>query len=245
MDEVNTWFSKATRGLIQSVISKHSRFKVLIANVLYFKAKWKVQFDPVLTSCEKFTTHKGDCKTVAMMGQYGRTYKVKVYEGLFKAIRLDYEGDSFYSIAVLPDKGVAFEQLLNKGNELVDCKDAKTRFEHVKVALELPQFKVESSVKMVEYLQEQGVETAFTPAADFSRMSDSWLYISDVIHKVVVKADEYGTEAAAVSAVEFVDCGVVPEPEWMELYFNRPFLFLICHEQTNAILIAGAVLDPR
>ncbi len=48
----------------------------------------------------------------------------------------------------------------------------------------LPKFKVSSSLSLTGVLGQLGVKDAFGGAADFSRMSKSPMFISDVVHKV-------------------------------------------------------------
>ena len=68
------------------------------------------------------------------------------------------------------------------------------------------------------------------------------LYVQDVVHQGFVSVDEKGTEAAAATAVVV---GVTSAPPPAELVLDRPFVFLIVHEPTGAMLFAGAVTDPR
>ncbi len=51
--------------------------------------------------------------------------------------------------------------------------------------LYLPKFRVDSSMSLTHTLQQLGVREAFkAQAADFSRLSEQPLFISDVVHKV-------------------------------------------------------------
>jgi serpin B len=89
------------------------------------------------------------------------------------------------------------------------------------------------------------METAFTSEADFSGISPDPLRISDVQQQAIVKVDELGSEAAAVTTVTvvFVLAGV-PSPPPFQMIVNRPFLFFIEDDQAETILFAGVVLDP-
>ena len=70
------------------------------------------------------------------------------------------------------------------------------------------------------------------------------LLISDVIHKAFVDVNEEGTEAAAATAVIMAGSapGVPAPPKVFKA--DHPFLFLIRHEKTGAILFMGRVTDP-
>jgi serine protease inhibitor len=89
-----------------------------------------------------------------------------------------------------------------------------------------------------------GMELAFDPQqADFSRLGqapEGNLFISKVLHKTFLKIDEKGAEGAAVTSV---GVGVTSLPP--SIRFDRPFLFLIRHKDTGAILFAGKMEAPE
>ena len=59
---------------------------------------------------------------------------------------------------------------------------------------------------------------------------------------VVIGGGHAGTEAAAATALSFEESGP-PEPELI-VQADRPFLYLIRHVSTGAVLFAGQVTDP-
>ncbi len=54
--------------------------------------------------------------------------------------------------------------------------------------------------------------------------------------------DEKGTEAAAVTSMDFLTSGP-PEPD-LRIVADRPFLWAITHQDTGSILFVGRLLDP-
>ena len=54
-----------------------------------------------------------------------------------------------------------------------------------------------------------------------------------------------GTEAAAATAVSMGLCAVRPATEPVVFKADHPFLFFIKDRDTNAVLFAGRVLDPK
>ena len=109
--------------------------------------------------------------------------------------------------------------------------------------MRFPRFKVESDMQLGPMLAARGMHLAFTDGADFGAMSNTGLSIEKVIHKTFIEVNEEGTEAAAVTAVVMSRCLPPPEPVF-DMVCNRPFLFLMRHERTKAIIFAGAVLKP-
>ena len=121
-----------------------------------------------------------------------------------------------------------------------------------KVAIGFPKFKFETKYFMANDLAEMGMPTAFNyPQADFTGMSPATtqspngeLYIGEVIHQAFVEVAEYGTEAAAATAVVMKAGSAGPDPELKIFNANHPFIFLIQDKKTGEILFMGRVSDP-
>src|SRR5690606_18261841 len=107
---------------------------------------------------------------------------------------------------------------------------------------------------MTKNLSGMGMELAFTPKADFSRMVDSTdpdlqLFLALVIHKATLKVDEQGTVAAAVTGAFPAPSAAPPiettRPFHPEFHADRPFLMVIRDKETGDILFMGRINDPR
>ena len=119
----------------------------------------------------------------------------------------------------------------------------------VDVKVWLPRFKFTRPTELADTLAKMGMSDAFDAGrADFRGMTDDpqGLVISRVIHKAFVEVDEEGTEAAAATAVVARGAGAAPvrPPEPKEFRADHPFLFVIRHEATGAVLFVGRVEDP-
>lgn len=89
-----------------------------------------------------------------------------------------------------------------------------------------------------------GMPLPFSDGADFTGMSGTRdLSISAVEHKARVDADEQGTEAAAATGVVVRLSAALPsEPPTFRA--DHPFVFLLRHNPTGAILFMGRVANP-
>ncbi|MCP3939089.1 MAG: serpin family protein, partial [Actinomycetia bacterium] len=67
-------------------------------------------------------------------------------------------------------------------------------------------------------------------------------FLAGAVHGADITVDELGTEAAAATALGFVESGS-PQPE-IVVAADRPFFYLVRHVGTGAILFAGQVTDP-
>ena len=89
-------------------------------------------------------------------------------------------------------------------------------------------------------------ELAFSDEADFGGIGEEPLKISEVVHKAFVEVNEEGTKAAAATAVGMVLCAAAMPPVKPKVFkADHPFLFFIRDRNSNAVLFAGRVLDPR
>ena len=67
-------------------------------------------------------------------------------------------------------------------------------------------------------------------------------FLSKVAHKAVVKVNEAGTEATAVTVG--LRGGGGPPPDLVKFTADHPFTFFIMEELSGVIVFAGHVLDP-
>ena len=98
-----------------------------------------------------------------------------------------------------------------------------------------------------------GVKAAFrNQDADFDKMIDKKLeafriYVSEIYHDAWIDVNEEGTEAAAAtSTVHFsFGCSAPARSMPAEFHADHPFLFMIVHNESRSILLAGWISNPK
>ena len=89
---------------------------------------------------------------------------------------------------------------------------------------------------------------AFSPVdADFSGITGKKnLFVSEAVHKAFVEVNEEGAEAAAATAIVVMKASPAKEspPPPPVFRADHPFLFLIRHKPSGAILFLGRVTNP-
>jgi len=245
-DAVNAWASKNTKGMIPQVIVA-SDFPALtglvLTNAVYHKGEWQVRFDPKKTAAQAFHSPSGPVN-VRMMFQ--RT-KMQYAEGPgWQAVLLPYKDGDMSMLVVLPGEGKLDE--FEAGLGVAKLSDILGALGMREVLLKLPRFTVEGWYTLNDPLISLGMASAFDPkTADFSGIDGSPdLWIHKVRHRARVEADEKGTEAAAATVV-LAEAKGAPAPEQRPVEFtcDRPFLFIIRHNTTGAVLFLGRVSDPQ
>ena len=109
------------------------------------------------------------------------------------------------------------------------------------VTLTLPSYDFESELSLNDLLVSMGLTKAFCPAGDYSGISEGGgLCIGQAVHKAMIKVDEEGTEAAAVTMVA-MPASIMEE---VVMKVDRPFIFAIISRESGLILFLGQVLNP-
>ncbi|KAF8058931.1 SERPINI1 [Scenedesmus sp. PABB004] len=250
---VNAWAANATRGLVPAAVPEDVRFKLLLANAVYFFGSWEIPFNKSDTQPGNFTTPDGNVIQVHMMHRSWTGIKqnesrqvLQLEGGGFRAVKLPYRGSSLSAIFVLPNASYASlgdaAAALDLGALLEFGPSGPWSAAAPPAPLYLPRFKVGGSpLRLKTALEGLGMTAAFDPdAAEFGRLSPQPLFIEDVIHTAVVEVDEEGTEAAAVTIVPFGPTAVLAEP----LVFDRPFFMLLADERPGTLLFIAAVETP-
>ncbi len=240
---INGWINDKTNGLIDEMIEEIGPEVVMyLINAIYFKADWTIQFDPDDTRDESFTTGTGERMDVPMM-------RVKDAFGYFandtwQVVNLPYGSGDFSFTAFLP----------NDHNNLSEFAGSLTRqaFESITSSLEedtvsvyMPRFDIDFDFEdIMDDLIDLGLTLPFDPfIADFSRINpEEQLFISDVMHRAVIKVDEEGSEAAAVTVIEISRTSTGPVE--LSIRLDRPFLFFIRENSSNTILFMGKYAGP-
>ena len=108
------------------------------------------------------------------------------------------------------------------------------------VDLRLPRFETKYHIKLNDILSAMGMPSSFDPAkADFLGMSQYALCLSFVQQDAVIKVDEEGTEAAAISSAGMMKNTSIGPSEPVSFHADHPFLYLITEASSGAILFAG------
>ena len=246
--QINDWVAEETKGLIKDVIPPGAideLTRLALVNAIYFKAAWGIPFDATATSDRPFHLLDGSERDVPMMRQQSRL-RYAAGDG-FQAVDLPYAGGQVAMTVLVPDSG-RFEEFQDSLDGpsfrgIVESLDRR------QVRLSMPRFEMESSFSLTGALQAMGMTDAFDgQSADFSGMDGRscgggvCLVISNVVHKAFVSVDEEGTEAAAATAVLVGVTSADPDAP-IELVIDRPFLFVIRHQGTGAVLFLGRVLE--
>ena len=244
LERINGWVSRETRGKIPRVLEEPLRGDdvLLLVNAVYFKGRWKDEFDKQATRERPFHLASGGRRSVPMMSRTGGYRHLRAAG--FQVVRLPYKGDRFAMYVFLPDSGSSLASLY--AGAWVDRLDS---LRPADVHVVLPRFTLRYSADLAAPLAEMGMPSAFDQVqADLSRMlpreylAGQNAYISKAKQDVYVEVNEEGTEAAAATSITVSVTSAPPPP--IEFVVDRPFVAVIRDDATGALLFIGQVVDP-
>jgi serpin B len=211
---------------------------MLLINAIYFKGKWKSEFDKDKTITASFYKPSGTV-SVSMMEQKS---DFKVYDGNgFILGEFPYGQGNFVMDIILPDDNNGINTLLPSVTNAAFTGWLNQSASH-KVNLSLPRFKYGFKKQLKDVLTDMGMGIAFTDGADLTNIADASLLINEVTHQSFIETNEEGTEAAAVTIVDVGTTSVGPDP--VTFNADHSFLYIIRETTTNTILFMGKVADP-
>jgi serpin B len=242
--KINDWVSTRTRARIRELFAPgglDASTRLVLANAVYFKGKWEEPFADAATREAPFDPGTGRKVAARFMNQRHRFGYAETPE--LQLLEMPYEGDELSMVVLLPRNvgGLAALEATLTGSKMADLLASAASRE---VSVSFPKFELTSAFDLDENLRAMGMSAAFSrQAADFSGMTDAGkLFIGVVVHKAYVDVDEEGTEAAAATGVGMVLTSMPAHPT--SFVADHPFLFLIRHRASGAILFLGRVVDP-
>jgi len=244
---VNEWVEENTNGFLNGfdeVIVDPLTFY----NLVYFKEKWMDEFEKARK--ESFTTPSGneqvdmmklkDGNGVRYIGNYSREHNIG-YEG----VRIKYRDVNASMICLMSDNR---EEHVYDWYEKLPKKlwlEIMNSSKNSDVEIYLPKFEVENEYELNDVIMSLGIQLPFDRVnANLSRINPNAtrLYVERTRQKAKIKTDEKGTEAAAVTEMQFRYASVNRNTV---VRFNRPFMYMVMDDTLNVPLFMGIVNNPN
>lgn len=250
---INSWVEQQTERRIRDLLPAQGvtdQTRLVLVNALYFLADWAQAFKPERTHPARFHLSPSSPIDVPTMVA-GNTWRFAQADG-FQALELPYRGGHFSFLVLRPD-AVDGLPALERTLDATRLARLAAALAPTAIVLALPKFEIDApeSLALAEPLRALGLEIAFDPQrADFTGLANprdprERLRLSNVYHKVFVRVDERGTEAAAATAVTMDRAGGPPPSPPRQFTVDRPFLFLVRDNASGLVLFLGRVVDPR
>ncbi len=233
---INAWVGEQTEGLIPQLLPDgiiDDQTVLVLTDAIYFKAQWQTVFGKYENVTDSFTLLDGSTTQVEYLRELELTDRRGAGDG-FMGAEIPYVGGNFSMLVIVPDQGRFTEIRDRLDQELLDEIDAT--FTTGPFELLIPKWASNTQLDLLAWLQGIGAAPGRYPGIT----PDAFL--AAAVHGADITVDEWGTVAAAATALAFELSGP-PEPE-LTIKADRPFLYLIRHRPTGLVLFAGQVTDP-
>ncbi len=244
-EALNSWVKKQTHGKIAQLFKDgdlDSSTILVLANAVYFTAKWKYQFDPKWTRDAAFSASDGSVTNVPFMSMdttYTHVALPNSTTSTYQAVQLPYAGDRLAALVIMPRSGSLTSFV--DGLTGPSLQHIVSQLAPTKVRLKLPKIHLEQYTNLKTTLIGLGMPRAFSDAAELSALTPVAAKVQSAVQRTYLDVDEAGTEAAAVTGISVVPLSLVPGED---LTFDHPFLFLIRDTVTGTILFSAEVQHP-
>jgi len=145
-----------------------------------------------------------------------------------------------YMIAVLPAPGVEITQL----EQELAAKPAEldALMQRQIGVVTMPVFDIDYESHLSPIIQALGIREPFRGLEGITTIKNSRL--TDVAQKIDIHVDKQGIRANAETVAGIVLGGLMAGQQPFHVVLDRPFLFLIRDQTTNALLFIGVLMDP-
>ncbi|XP_055610313.1 serine protease inhibitor 2-like [Uranotaenia lowii] len=245
--KVNEWCSEITRGHLSDLVDEDSikNAVMVIANVLFLKASWRSSFQEELSHDRPFQTTLNQWIEAPFMEQTDIYEYWDDQELQLEMLRLPYKGRHFSMIMVLPYANSSLTRVVESLTADVLLK-LESKMVREEVVVVIPKYKFDFGTSLNEILQSLGISEIFSERASLPQLSggqNSTLQVSKVLQKAGIEVNEKGTLAVVATEIQLVNkFGLDDSPTRFEA--NRPFLFYIKDEDSDAMLFVGKVHNP-
>jgi len=245
VDEINSWISYQTNGLIDEMLEEIENDEIMfLINTLYLLTKWAEEIYPMTESVRRFTPESGIGRDADFISTEAVVLNARVTD-TYEAVLLPYDDGRLGFFAVRPTDGT----LIRDFATMHYLADIFAGLQRNYVIVHMPELDKEFDITMNNMLKAMGLNEAFGTFADLFGLVDmppvgQPIEISYVRQMVRIIVDKEGTEAAAATIVSVARQSSRPEPLPIVLDFNTPYIYAIYDLNTGIPLFIGIVDYP-
>ncbi|GMT13890.1 hypothetical protein PFISCL1PPCAC_5187, partial [Pristionchus fissidentatus] len=185
---MNNFVEKETDGKMRDIISAQQitdDLASLLVNAVHFKGAWEKPFSKFSTHNRTFRGFRGD-RELLFMTRVEKELLVNLENEFGTALLIPYQGNEFQFFMIMPKEFLDFEKMRNdltgeKINQILYY--ASPTFARVIFSI----MKIGSDFDGVEVLKRLGVHKVFSDGADLSKLSDSRLAVSRIVHGATIE----------------------------------------------------------
>jgi serine protease inhibitor len=237
INTLNAWSRDCTNGKIPIVIDESIKaslpddVSVVTTGIAASSPRLLTPFHQQNTTEQEFTAINGEKKKTPVMRQITSILYLEVPE-LAQIISLPCVEENLYFIVLLPVSGKL--DTLERQMTPTFLGQVFARLQTQIVDFTLPKMTLTSCLDLTPTVRQLGLQTAASPDADFSLMSQSKenpLKLTNLLHETQVTLAETAAQPQKIPQAT------------ARFYTNRPFVLIVWNTNTATPLILGRVVD--
>jgi serine protease inhibitor len=243
--EVNDDVRRTTRGLVPEVLPPgglSEADRAVLVTALYLREPWAVPFDASATELAPFAAATGSRRVPTMQAEPEVPY-AHAYGWAYASLPLRH---GLRAEVLLPDGPLDAAEAGLDGGMLARLREEAS--DH-RLTLSLPRFGAAGGGGLVDALHAVGAGgvldagRAPLPGVATDGHGPVPLAVTRAYHRAVLQVDERGVEGAAATAFVARPVMFRELPE-ARMRVDRPFLLLVTHRHTGAVLFCARVTAP-
>lgn len=239
-DIANGWIAKKTKNGIQNLIpttyNRNNKAAFILANALYFDAKWKIKFDKSNTEPRAFTDSYGQNGTdVSTMHNRQKIHYVSREK--YTMASLPFGQGLYCMMVILPEVGITPDEVLADMTD-DELTEAWNQVQLVDADIYMPKVGMTTSGEITSEIMGAGLPL------DQITYNNVCKTVSEVsaYQGFNMTLDENGTVIKAAGAVVAGDGAIIAPRD--ELRINRPFIFGVYEVSSRVFLGLGIINQP-
>ena len=220
-----------------SGVAVSNDYKLYLDSSAVVSDSWLYGYEEADVSTDKFTTSDGKAVDASYMTSVERTFTVQHAKGFVK----DFKNTPCKLLCVMPDEEITLEKYvadLTTENFLDLARSASpTSF----ATVSMPEFSVSNSTSIKEALVSMNVKDIFTSDADFSKAFAEDIFVDDYTQNVTITVNKNGISTDIVQD----EVTKSNQKSKSTLKLDRPFLYAVIDNESNAPIIIGTVNNPN
>lgn len=243
VDVLNTYINENSDGHYKDYLSVENipeNSNILINSAAYFSGYWANNFTNFINAPFKSDSVGAKSKNIKYLTSFGYNKYGETED--YQIIELPYEGYQLSLIVILPKKTFSLEQFNQFFNfdyfQLWRQKNMQTQ----RVRIFLPEFTTESFYDLKSSF-DTIIPAIFTKGGNFLNLIHKVVFINGMYHYAKFEVKRENENLEELKYVDFKD--EQNENESFIFNANRPFIYLLIHRETEAILYMGHITILR
>lgn len=226
---INNWVSEKTRGKISNIVEKLDGEDILVlVNTIYFNSKFVKEFKD--TGSIQFNGVNKTIEDVPTIKDEDNRWCDYCETNYYQAVKIPFKNECNLYM-VLPKKNELFDKVKD-----IDVNQLAKNMQNERVIIEIPRFKIESSLSLKDYCNNNELLKTFINSI-FDKIHPEAI-ISEIRQKVFWETKPKGVEAAAVTMIRIpkaaCPCLEKLKPD-IKIIFDHAFIGFITDKDNNIL----------